>query len=195
VWPAALVAVTRLRRPAKFLIAVALALALYRAGLVLTGASGTRVYFAPDTHAEGLVLGAALAFVRHGGGQFTPTRSDVAVTAILCAPLVAFSASLPSTQMLVLPLFELAAAIFVAAAVAGTLRLPGPLIWLGGISYSLYLWHELLLWALHGDHRLLALAASVLAAAVSTRWVERPFRRRRSARLRPSLSAAPAQAG
>jgi peptidoglycan/LPS O-acetylase OafA/YrhL len=182
VWPAALLAVAKLRQPARVLIALALALAVYRAGLVLDGATGIRIYFGPDTHADGLVIGSALAFARQSGKQFTPSSTDAAVTAALCVPLVALSASIPSTQMLVLPLFELAAVVFVAAAVAGTLRFPKPLIWLGGISYSLYLWHYALLhWAFHGNHRLVALAASFGVAYASTRWVERPLRRRRRA--------------
>jgi peptidoglycan/LPS O-acetylase OafA/YrhL len=180
-WPAALLLVMKLRRPARLLIALALALALYRAALVLNGASGFRIYFAPDTHADGLVLGSALAFARHKGAALRPTVNGVAAAAILCAPFVAFTISVPRTQMVILPLFEVAALVFVAAAVAGTLRLPRPLIWLGGISYSLYLWHALVLWAFHEHHRLAALALSVAAAYASTRWVERPFRRRRAA--------------
>jgi peptidoglycan/LPS O-acetylase OafA/YrhL len=187
VWPVAMLLAIRLRRPARLLIAVALFLALYRAGLVLHGASGDRIYFAPDTHTDGLILGSAAAFVQQRGGRFMPTGTDVVVAGLLCVPLVAFSASLPSTQMLVLPLFEVAAVVFVGAAIAGSLSLPRPLIWLGGISYSLYLWHALVLWTLHGEHRSVALAISIAAAYASTRWVERPFRRRMPA----AVSVAP----
>ena len=196
-WPAALLVVTKLRRPARFLVAIALALALYRAALVLNGASGVRIYFAPDTHADGLVLGSALAFARQRGRALTPTTAAVVATAILCVPFVVFTVSVPRTQMLILPLFELAAVVFVAAAVAGTLRLPRPLVWLGGISYSLYLWHYALLhWAFRGDHRLIARAVSISAAYASTRWVERPFRRRRSAVASSATPVAvPAEAG
>jgi peptidoglycan/LPS O-acetylase OafA/YrhL len=195
-WPAALLVVAKLRRPARFLITLALALAIYRAALVLNGASGFRIYFAPDTHADGLVLGSALAFARQKGAALKPTVNALAAAAILCVPFVAFTLSVPRTQMVILPLFEVAAVVFVAAAAAGTLRLPRPLIWLGGISYSLYLWHALVLWAFHGDHRLIALALSVAAAYASTRWVERPFRRRRpAASSEPLPVAVPAEAG
>ena len=196
IWPAALLVVTKLRRPARFLIALALALALYRAALVLNGASGSRIYFAPDTHADGLVLGSALAFARRRGAQFRPTRTAVIITAILWTPLVVLTVSVPRTLALFLPLFEVAAVVFVAAAVAGTLRLPRPLIWLGSISYSLYLWHAVFLWAFHGDERFVALPASVAVAYASTRWVERPFRRRRpTAGVAPLPTSIPAQAG
>jgi peptidoglycan/LPS O-acetylase OafA/YrhL len=196
VWPAALLLAVKVRRPARFLIAIALALALYRAALVLHGESGFRVYFAPDTHADGLVLGSALAFARQKGGELVPTRTAVVVTAALCAPFVAFSVSVPRTQMIILPLFEAAALVFVAAAVAGTFDLPRPVIWLGGISYSLYLWHALLLWVFHDRHRVVALAASVAIAYASTKWVERPFRRRRATAVRAARpSVVPAEAG
>jgi peptidoglycan/LPS O-acetylase OafA/YrhL len=64
------------------------------------------------------------------------------------------------------------------------LALP-PLVWIGLISYSLYLWHQpLLAYARLAavipltDAQLLAvLAASVLAGWLSARFVERPFRR------------------
>jgi hypothetical protein len=75
----------------------------------------------------------------------------------------------------------LAALVLVAAAAGGTLRLPRPLVWLGGISYSLYLWHFAILWAFGWNHLLLAVALSLAAAYASTRWIERPFRRRRRA--------------
>ena len=195
-WPAALLLVFKLRRPARLLIAIALMLALYRAALVLNGASGVRIYFAPDTHADGLVLGSALAFARHRGGRFAPGRSAVVITAALSALFVAVTVSVPRTFMLFLPLFEIAAAVFVAAAVAGTLRLPRPLIWLGGISYSLYLWHYVLLhWGFHEHHRLVALAASFAVAYASTRWVERPLRRRRPAVSAARPTPVPAEAG
>lgn len=60
------------------------------------------------------------------------------------------------------------------------------LVWMGRLSYSLYLWHWPLLalaFAVEGDtpttrYRLGAVAASVLLAWVSLRWVETPTRTR-----------------
>jgi peptidoglycan/LPS O-acetylase OafA/YrhL len=177
VWPAALLGAVRFHNPARVLLVLAAALIVYRAVLVLGGATGPRIYFSPDTHSEGLVLGSALAFARRSE-PLVVTRRLVACTALLCVPLVAFEASsTPSTQLFLLPIFEVASVVFVAAAVAGTIRLPRLLVWLGGISYSLYLWHAFLLWAFHGHNRLPALALSVAAAYASTRWIERPFRR------------------
>lgn len=58
------------------------------------------------------------------------------------------------------------------------------LAWIGGISYALYLWHWPLLAylrILEGEtpplaHRLGVVAASVVLAALTTRWIERPIR-------------------
>ena len=70
-----------------------------------------------------------------------------------------------------------------------------PLVWVGLVSYSLYLWHwPLLVLARYRDGMeppgtgvaLVLLGASLLLAALSHRWIETPFRRRE-----PSGSAAP----
>lgn len=56
-----------------------------------------------------------------------------------------------------------------------------PLIWLGTVSYGAYLWnYPLTLWLRAAGHDmtvagLLALALTLVAAAASWRWVERPF--------------------
>jgi peptidoglycan/LPS O-acetylase OafA/YrhL len=191
VWPAALLAVRRLRRPALVLVAAAAALMLYRVVLVQLGVSDARSYFAPDMNLEGLLLGAALAF--------RPVAVSRRVVATAIAVLVVIGSVFPARGVLdqfTLPLAELAAVALVAAAVCGTLRLPMPLVRLGWISYSLYLWHFVVLWAFHWHHALLAVAVSVAAAAASTRWIERPFRRGRAARPSrgPALRATSAPA-
>jgi peptidoglycan/LPS O-acetylase OafA/YrhL len=179
VWPAALLVLRRMRNPVAGLALLATVLVVYREALVAAGASDARVYFAPDTHLEGLLLGAALAF-RHRDRPVTVARPLVAIAAGVAALLAALIPT-PFAIPLVLPPFELAALVLIAAAVGGTLRLPRPLIWLGGISYSLYLWHFVVFWAFHWQHRLLTVAVSVAAAYASTRWIERPFRHRRGA--------------
>lgn len=71
-----------------------------------------------------------------------------------------------------------------------------PLVWIGLISYSLYLWHWPLL--VLGHHfgelplatRLALVGASVVAAALSWRFVELPFRRRTRLPKRMPLFAA-----
>ena len=68
-----------------------------------------------------------------------------------------------------------------------------PVVFVGLISYSLYLWHWPLLTlakfhlarSLTPTETVLALAAAVALSAASWRWVELPFRRRTAARRRP----------
>ena len=95
--------------------------------------------------------------------------------------IVALIPAVAITEVPFLPVFEVAMVVLVAAAVDGSLSVPRPLIWLGGISYSLYLWHFVVLWAFHWQDRLLAVAVSVVAAYASTVWIERPFRLKRQA--------------
>ena len=68
-----------------------------------------------------------------------------------------------------------------------------PLLWLGKRSYALYLWHwpidVLFRWTLGLDsigHRVMAVLLSIMAAAFSTRWIERPLRHAAFLEKRPS---------
>jgi peptidoglycan/LPS O-acetylase OafA/YrhL len=62
-----------------------------------------------------------------------------------------------------------------------------PLVLLGRISYSLYLWHVAVMTGIYdwtGErHLVLAVVVSVSLAVLSYRYVEQPFRRRRGGRL------------
>jgi peptidoglycan/LPS O-acetylase OafA/YrhL len=190
-WPVALLAVRRARNPALVLGLLVVALVVYRDVLVLRGASDARIYFAPDTHVDGLLLGAALAFHRRRR-PFNVSRLHLVGAAWTAVLIVALIPALGITEVAFLPVFEGAMVVLVAAAVNGSLPVPRPLVWLGGISYSLYLWHFVVLWAFHWQHQLLAVAVSVVAAYASTVWIERPFRLKREAnRPRPVPIPAP----
>lgn len=59
-----------------------------------------------------------------------------------------------------------------------------PLVVIGLISYSLYLWHVIIFWADPFPARpILNLLLSVMVAIASYHLIEQPFRRRREARL------------
>jgi peptidoglycan/LPS O-acetylase OafA/YrhL len=181
-WPLALVTFAgRRERLALVLAALFLALVAYRIMLAETGAGLGRLYYLPDTHADGLLLGCLAALLRPRIGAAFGRIGLVGVLAFFAIGVwtvgwLAFG----------LPLFEIAAVLLVLAAADG--RLPEltarPLVWLGLISYSLYLWHQPV-HALAGRHVFIGLPIAVLLAAASYRFIEQPMRRRAREALQP----------
>ena len=194
-WPLLLVLLLQRRvresRVAWALACLVIALAAYRVGLALGGAPATRLYYAPDTHADGLVLGCLFALLRRRGLRIPGFAGWLGLAVLL----VAFA--LPSFAGR--PAFGLAPVSIAAALLTGAVLEQGrlsrcfssrPLVWLGLISYSLYLWHffflELFNWR--------AQFALPVALAVSTLCyykIERPLRRGFRARLGQVVEAQP----
>ena len=167
VWPALLIALSRLRSSlftSRHLIAAvslggaalsALQMATLadRLGVPIT-ADPMRVYFGTDTHAFGLLIGCALAALRPPTGKgFAAAAHDpsrlIRVTgyAALGAAITAMALLDGSTGWLYrggMPGFALA-----VAAVIGVASRPGfatvltwrPIEWVGQRSYGMYLWH------------------------------------------------------
>ncbi len=181
-------------------LASALAMAL-----LLTPGDPTRVYYGTGTHAFGLTLGALLAVAaqwwptrqlvwpraaRHtlGWAGFVALAGLVALSL-----LMAGTTDLPYRGGLLgvaaLTAVVIAALLVPGSPVARVLELP-PLRWVGERSYGIYLWHwpvfvllaaglptwtaePALAWALGG----IALAVTLLASALSYRFVETGIRR------------------
>jgi peptidoglycan/LPS O-acetylase OafA/YrhL len=190
VWPLLLLAGLSRRRGLTSAVATLFfALVFYRIGLAISGASMRRLYFGPDTHADGLVLGCLAALVR-------PRIGAVAGRAGLAAVIVFFAIGVWATGWLAygLPAFELAAALAVLAAADG--RLPElslkPLVWLGLISYSLYLWQQPVRWFTRLHTGAMGVAAAIIVATLSYRYIEKPFRQLRAL---PALPLPPASPG
>ncbi len=160
------------------------AMAAWRAGLAYSGASVARLYNGLDTHGDGLLVGAALAALPRKLPS-SLVRLWPIPAAFLALAALTVSEKLPIVAYGGLTVISLACGwIVYAAAVgsAGLQSLGGPLpVWLGKRSYSFYLWHMPIIGALPalGLSRsmwvLPALALSVLAAALSYSFVERPF--------------------
>ncbi len=200
-------------RFAAFLIATAGALASAAVAIVLA-ADGTRdrIYFGTDTRAQALLVGAAAAalLVRdwqslNRGWCMIRSRWGRRVARVL--PLLGLAGLAAATHFATGAAGEfrhglligaaLAAVLVVApvaleqrGAVARLLACP-PLVWLGSISYGVYLWHWPIFLVLNGERtgwdgpRLFAArcAATVAVAAASWWLIEQPIRRWRPARV------------
>lgn len=195
----------------------------WQAYLLHGGAPTSRIVFAPDGRSLVLLLGCALALLtyrrgsrsaaRPRGPRLGGRRSDAAAGAAVAVLAVGVArGGLGSGVVVLLPLVAagLASVVLVrAAAVPGpvTRRLLGarPVAWLGRVSYSLYLWHEVAYTlaeqvAPRGSFTAEALRFSLALAfaAASYHWVERPAQRwwqRRGETDRELSASAAASAG
>ncbi|MCU1423095.1 MAG: acetyltransferase [Microbacteriaceae bacterium] len=196
VWPfvillLALVRARWVRVAVVALLALASAAAMW--AVFVPGGDATRVYYGTDTHAFGLAIGAVLAL---GAWRLRPWVGTVVGT-LGVAGIVAAAVLLPADASVTYRGGLFAVAIASGLAILGAVSSPlgrvldvAPLRWVGRRSYGLYLWHwpvfvlvEAALptwertgatgWALGG----IALAITVVAAALSYRFVEQPIRR------------------
>ena len=210
-WPLLLIAVVAVvgarARWAVFALATAGAVGSAAAAILMASDPGVnRVYFGTDTRAQALLVGAAAAalLVRDWsvltvGGTLIRTRwrrwvaGGLSVLGLaMLAALARFATGSAGDFRAGLLLAVAVAAVLVVAPVA--LDQGGfvaralawrPLVWLGAISYGVYLWHWPIFLALNGERtgwsgwRLFALrcAATVAVAAASWWLLEQPIRR------------------
>ena len=175
------------------------------AWLFRSGANTTRIYFGTDTHAQSVLVGATLACVltlvdrRRGRIGTDPEARSPATQRLLVGlavvglvVLAAASSLLTGASALTYRggflVVSLATAAVVLAVVSVPRGLPArllasaPLVWIGSISYGIYLWHfpafVFLDAARTGTHGAVLFAvrclATVVVAAASFYLVERP---------------------
>jgi peptidoglycan/LPS O-acetylase OafA/YrhL len=200
-------------RFAAFVIATLGAMASAAVAIVLVSdATRDRVYFGTDTRAQALLIGAAASalLVRdwpsmNRGWCLIRTRWGRRIARFL--PVAGVAGLAAATHYATggagdfrhgLLIGVAIAAVFVVApvameqrgAIARVLALP-PLVWLGTISYGVYLWHWPIFLALNGERTgwtglpLFAArcAATVVVAGASWWFIEQPIRRWRPARV------------
>jgi peptidoglycan/LPS O-acetylase OafA/YrhL len=189
-WPFLLLFLLRRRvseaRIAVFLVCLFIGLVAYRAGLGLAGASYHRLYAGPDTHADGLVLGCLLALLRRQGFRVPQWAGWLGLATLLLAYAFAPPVRTIAADAYGLGPMSIASALLVGAAVK-----PGflssclsfrPLVRLGVMSYSLYLWHVFIFWLLDWRAPLVALPITLAVGALSYYVVEMPLRNAHRAR-------------
>jgi peptidoglycan/LPS O-acetylase OafA/YrhL len=214
VWPAALLLVVGVFRRRLWPAAVVLAAGVVTVHaivlfLLVSDASLSRITFGPDTRAGSIIIGCLLAVVIFGRSQsmIGSKLGLIALGTVGALLLVDLGVATFSLPLLV---FGLACACLIAVALDPTTRIAralaiAPAVYLGKISYSLYLWHLPILVWLGADNGglepvdLAAVALAVAAASASYHLVERPFlrlkqSRRRAPEARPSTETAPALA-
>jgi peptidoglycan/LPS O-acetylase OafA/YrhL len=171
----------------------------------LPGGDATRVYYGTDTHSFGLALGAVLAILHHDWSSVVESLSRrmrgalQVVGALSVGALLVVSTVMPAELAFAYRGGLALVAVLSALAIAGSV-VPGsilgraldlsPLRWIGERSYGLYLWHwpvyvllagALATWPRSGAAGwalgAIALTITVVAAALSYRFVEQPIRR------------------
>jgi peptidoglycan/LPS O-acetylase OafA/YrhL len=198
-WPPCLYAALRLGASRRLLslglAALVAALALHRTGLTLMGAPQRRLYYAPDASFDLILVGclAAILFTSKNGAALLRVRRTFTALSLPVAAAVA-AAMLSVTYFdrwlyagFLLP-FAIAVALLLLAVALdegsylGRFLMLRPMVYVGKISYALYLWHQVVL----GSGLLpsngyaeaaLGVPLSFAAAAASYRFVERPFLR------------------
>jgi peptidoglycan/LPS O-acetylase OafA/YrhL len=156
IWPLLFIAMTKARLPFRAMawlaLAGAIACALWRTWLTFHWPPG-RVYFGLDTRFDALLLGCALAL----GEQFLirPHRVMLVLVpaAVLLITLITFRERMVAPWLLLggYSIVALAACVLIVdlktspAAPLRRLCEWGPLVYLGRISYGLYLWHHMIM--------------------------------------------------
>ena len=215
VWPLALIGLCLLvrrlgrgatvpsRRAVGGLLA-AMALPSFGYAVWLAATDPARSYFVTTTRVWELGVGAAVAVGLFGRTPRSPGRREAAIGWLGLAAVLGSAAMMPGRvawpgAWSLLPTLGTAAVLYAGwtGAREGPVRLLGtaPLVWVGGLSYSLYLWHWpalVLAESALGHLAPVQKAALVLVSAVpawaSHRFIERPVHLSRRMLSRPRLN-------
>lgn len=192
IWPLFLLAALKLGAGRKRLIVITLSLAVasavHRVVLHQLGALPVRTYYGVDTRADALLIGCATAMCVCWGFLRAQSLKALVVPAVglIITLMIATGFASPFMHLGGFTLLAAAAAIvlvWVVLAPSSYLRSfleYGPLVWVGRISYGLYLWHYpifkassllRLAWPLQ---LFVALTATLTVTCLSYYLIERP---------------------
>ena len=172
---------------------------LYRSLLLNLGASLTRLYYASDTRADALLIGCLIAILV-AQNAFPKNRKfefSIKLLAAVAFVFLAFMAlrstwaDLISYQAVLFTIIPLSAAVILVVLIKWPLRIVvralrfAPLVWVGRVSYGLYLWHWPVRWFIYGRQPLptsmvqlfAAVFLSLALTTLSYYFIEKPFLR------------------
>jgi peptidoglycan/LPS O-acetylase OafA/YrhL len=212
VWPVTLLVLLRARVARRSivigLLAAIAAIAAHRLELSLAGARSLRLLLAPDTTFDLILTGCALGVAWNANilprlldsERFRKVLTPAAVYVILFA-LVATPWRSRALYDGLLVAVELSAAVVLLTAISDPASWIARalsrrwLVYVGRISYGLYVWHLIVMWGTPYVPGFVGVALSFGVAALSYRYLELPFLRRRRRRAAATPKAvAPAGA-
>jgi len=200
IFPLLLALLYKLRRSRLVVVIAALALLSFALNVLTVGRAPEFAFYMSPPRFWELLVGALLAL---GAVPSLESRLLNVVLGLFGLGLIGFAVFFYSEGM-AFPGFAalapcLGAALIIYSGSQGgpvaRILSAGPIVFLGLISYSLYLWH----WPigvftryffgtdLSTAQAILVISLSLVLSALSWRWIEQPFRRRPSAVTRPAL--------
>ena len=172
-----------------FTTSLAVVLCLHRALLFDTGVSPARTYYAFDTRADSLLIGCAAGIAVSWGFVKSFNRLNVLAVALIVVSLIATDFASPIMHEGGFTILAATTALLLINLVSGQtgtfnkLMETRPLVWIGKISYGLYLWHyPVFKWIKYANapwpvKLALALLGTFAVASVSFYLLERPLLR------------------
>jgi peptidoglycan/LPS O-acetylase OafA/YrhL len=212
-WPLCLMGLLRMtggrRSLSLWIVGLAATSALWRGALFLAGSTDWRLYVGTDSRADSLLIGCAVAVAmthRDLPGMLGGPRATRSLAVLAASFLVSLMLSTPLVWRGYYFGGFLGVAIAAALVLIALVSNPDwwvtkvfcapPLVWIGRLSYGLYLWHLPVYWFVtvgrlgrgHFAVCVLRLTLSFLAAVGSYYVIERPFlrvKKRMNGRFRP----------
>lgn len=187
VWPLTLVPALYFQKRKHLivaLLAMALFICLWRYHTFNTVSHWSRAYDWPDVHSDGILIGCAAALVsRETLIKIAKLWIPAVIIAVSFLCLVKWGSKFSYQGGIFI--FSIACAVLIAKVVTSdtsplsNILSFGPLMWIGQISYGLYLWHFLILGLLPSLPRtttvLVVFSLSFTLAALMRAYVEIPF--------------------